>query len=354
MKIRLGALLAVSLGVAVLIPLLLGGRDVFALLATVKPATLALLLGMVVIGWNLNAGRLRLLSAGYGLGLGQGRALAYIMATEFAVCVTPAGGGGAVVYPWLLSRHGLAKSRGLALYAADHVMDMLFFLAALCVVLLHSLVASQFTYLGWQLGVTALLLVVPLLLLWLLIEHFRQVFHAVGRFLLRLGMGSGWRWRLARHSLEFFRSLHLIRSYSRMRLAAIFLLCSGHWLLRYSILYFAILAVGESITWDYAFIVQMLAQAAGQLTILPGGSGGIEVSSSLLLIPHIGVAAATSAILLWRFVTFHWYLIAGAPVFALLAGKTLWRLLAGREVLQLGAEPAGYAQARRAVQKEPL
>lgn len=71
----------------------------------------------------------------------------------------------------------------------------------------------------------------------------------------------------------------------------------------------------------------MLSLTAGQLVLLPGGSGGAEVSSSLLLAPYLEASTAAAAILLWRFVTFYWYLIAGAPVFALMAGQPLWQRL---------------------------
>jgi uncharacterized protein (TIRG00374 family) len=128
--------------------------------------------------------------------------------------------------------------------------------------------------------------------------------------------------------MEFHRGLRLVKGYSPARLAAIFLLCSAHWLLRYSVLYIAVKAVGGEISWSYAFVVQMLSLTAGQATLLPGGSGGAEASSGLLLAPQIEPTTAAAAILLWRFATFYWYLIAGAPVFVTLAGGPVWRLAA--------------------------
>jgi uncharacterized protein (TIRG00374 family) len=107
------------------------------------------------------------------------------------------------------------------------------------------------------------------------------------------------------------------------------MLCVGHWLLRYSILSLTVRAVGGSIPWSYAFVAQMLSLTAGQATLLPGGSGGTEASSSLLLLPYMDAGTAAGAVLVWRFVTFYWYLIAGAPVFAVLAGRPLWRRIHG-------------------------
>ncbi|MCP1367594.1 YbhN family protein, partial [Halomonas sp. BBD48] len=105
---------------------------------------------------------------------------------------------------------------------------------------------------------------------------------------------------------------------SRRRLALIFVLCCIHWLLRYSVLYLVIEGLGHDVAWAWTFLVQMLSMAAGQASMLPGGLGGAELTSTALLTPLIGLSQASVAVLIWRFVTFHFYLLAGAPVFACL------------------------------------
>lgn len=107
------------MGLGLGIPFLVGGHDLLPQLRKVSAGELAILLGMVFVGWNLNAGRLRLLASGIGLRLGQGQALATVMATEFAICATPAGSGGPLAHAWLLRQRGVATPRALALYAAD-------------------------------------------------------------------------------------------------------------------------------------------------------------------------------------------------------------------------------------------
>ncbi len=319
------AVLGLLLGLG--IPLAMGGSELYPLLRQVPLATLLTLLGMILVAWNLNAGRLRLLAGGAGLHLGQGRALAILMATEFAICATPAGSGGPATFAWLLRRHGLAGPQSLALYAADQFMDLLFFLSALIIVSLHWLFAPQDLHLGWQLGVMTALLIGAIAVVWFSLSHYRPLFLLTGRVLRHLHVGQRWRQRLARRALEFRRNLAMVRTYPQPRLAALFALCSAHWLLRYSVLYIAVGAVGGSIPWSYSFLAQMISLGAGQATLLPGGSGGAEASSSLLLAPYLDPVAAAGAILLWRFATYYWYLIAGAPVFAILAGGALWRQL---------------------------
>ena len=330
MKLRYGLLAVLGLALGLAIPLLLGGRDLPSLLARVSMGELLLLLSLVFLGWNLNAGRLRLLAGGCGLRLDQGRALAIVMATEFAICATPAGSGGPLTYTWLLRRWGLDGPRALALYAADQLMDVLFFLSALAAVLLHWLLVPEAIHLGWQAGLMAGFLLSTLGLAWGALRHYRPLFLGLGRALRRLRTNARTRRRLARHALAFRRSLRLVQGYSWTRLAAVFALCSGHWLLRYSILYLAVRAVGGAISWSYAFLVQMLSLTAGHATLLPGGSGGAEAGSSLLLAPYLDNATSAAAILIWRFVTFYWYLIAGAPVFAMLAGRALRKRLWSR------------------------
>lgn len=313
------------------IPLFMGGRELGPVLARLSWPWLAMLLLLVFIGWNLNAGRLRLLAGGVGARLGQGRALSTIMATEFAICATPGGAGGPVTYAWLLGRQGLPLPRGLALYAVDQLMDMLFFLTVLVALFMNWLLMPSDLQLGWQIGVLGALLMGGLGLIWLLTHHYRPVALASGRLLRRLQIAPARRRRLARWMVEFRHSLRLVRQFSHLRLLGIYLFCVGHWLLRYSLLYLAIAGLGGGISWSYAFIAQMLSHTAGQATFLPGGSGGAEVSSMLLLAPYLDSATAAAAILVWRFATFYWYLIAGAPVFALLAGRPMWRRLADRE-----------------------
>jgi len=328
-KRRYWLLALTGLGLGIGIPVLVGGTALLPVLAHWQAGQLAMMLGMIVLAWNFNASRIRLLIGGVGYHLKQLQALAILMATEFAICATPGASGGPVTYAWLLHREGLPTGRGIALYAVDQLIDMVFFVTALAGLTLYWLIVPSDLHLGWQLAVLSMLLLGGMGLAWWVVRHYRRILLASGRLLRRFHISTASRLRLARWALEFRRSLQLVRHFPAYRLWAVYLLCVGHWLLRYSILYFAVRSVGGSIPWNYAFVVQMLSLTAGQATLLPGGSGGTEASSSLLLLPYMDAGTAAGAILVWRFVTFYWYLIAGAPVFALLAGRPLWHQLHG-------------------------
>ncbi|SDK80590.1 conserved hypothetical protein [Modicisalibacter muralis] len=325
-------LLPVALVIAASIPLLLGGRGALRELGDFPTGQLVLMLGLIVVCWNLNALRLRLLLAGRSERLSQSRAVGVVMATEFAICATPGGSGGPLTLLGLLTRHGVRPTRGSAIFIADQLTDLTFFLAALIGVALYAVVEAIELNLGWLIGLPILLLGCGLLLLWLMLRHTSYLLRLSGGWLTRLRLGPTRRRRFAiiRRLLSFRRALIETLRLPRHILVLVFALCCGHWLLRYSVLYLAIDGLGESVDWAWTFVIQMLAMAAGQLSFLPGGAGGVELTSSALLMPLIGKHSAAAAVLIWRFVTYYFYLLVGAPVFLALVGRTVIRLLQRR------------------------
>ncbi|HHW3020965.1 TPA: lysylphosphatidylglycerol synthase domain-containing protein [Pseudomonas aeruginosa] len=191
-----GWLLLFGLIGASLIPLVLGGSDMFPRLRAFPLDSLLLMFGMIVVCWFINGLRLRLLLAGRAGKLGQLQSVGIIMASEFAFCATPGGSGGPLTLMALLARRGL----------------------------------------------------------------------------------------------------------------------------------------GVDIQWAWTFLIQMVSLSAGQLSLIPGGAGGTELTSAALLAPMIGKSTAAAAIVIWRAVTFYFYLVAGGPVFAVLAGRPLLKkLISSRE-----------------------
>lgn len=135
--------------------------------------------------------------------------------------------------------------------------------------------------------------------------------------------------RIARQLLSGRRTLIATLRLPPRILAAIFALCCLHWLLRYSLLYLAVLGIaGQDETlgdWAWTFVVQMLAMAASQFSVLPGGAGAAELSVGALLLPLLARDQAAAAVVVWRLVSYHLYLLAGAPVFLALLGRALRR-----------------------------
>ena len=88
--------------------------------------------------------------------------------------------------------------------------------------------------------------------------------------------------------------------------------------MRYSVIAVVILGLGEYVPWSYLFLAQMLLMTLGHVTVLPGGSGSVEVGLAALLTPHLDGATIAGAILLWRAGTYYLHLLAGGPVLALM------------------------------------
>ncbi|MBW1645414.1 MAG: flippase-like domain-containing protein [Deltaproteobacteria bacterium] len=329
MKRRFWLLALFGLAVGLGIPLLLGGRELAAVFHGLSWHLPAFLTLMIFIAWQFNVARVKLLLGGLGKKAGYLRLLPVVMATEFAYCATPGGAGGHLTYAYLLERFGITMPQGLALCATDQVMDILFFLSATGGILLYTLLAPTDLHPAWQLLGFGLLLLAVLAAIWVAILYFRPFLAGCNRLLRRLPVSAARRRRLLRALIDFYRGLQLVRRFSPLRLLGVYLGSFGYWLLRYSVLYVVVRGLGGRLSWSYCFLVQMLAHTVGQATMIPGGSGGAEASSGLLLAPVLGGGQTAAAILLWRFATFYLYLLAGGPAFALLAGARLWRQLTG-------------------------
>ncbi|MBF8742678.1 lysylphosphatidylglycerol synthase transmembrane domain-containing protein [Pseudomonas guariconensis] len=324
---RLGWL-GLALLVAVSVPALLGGGDLLPRLQSFAPGLMAILLGMILLCWMINALRLRLLLGQQGARLGRVRSLGVIMATEFAICTTPGGSGGPLTLMALLARERIGPARSGAVFAMDQLNDLVFFFCAMLAIagyaLFHSLGHTQESML---LG-SALLLCSALAGVVTLLRYRRTVMRLNGRLLYRLGMSYRRRRRWARKLLRFVHALADTWRLPKRTLALVFTLTCAHWSLRYSVLYLVLRGLGVELSWIPSFLVQILSLSAGQFSLLPGGAGAAELTSASLLAPLVGSSTAAAAILIWRAVTYYFYLIAGGPVFVCLLARPLlerWR-----------------------------
>lgn len=318
-------LIALALAVGALVPVFIGGRALLPELHSLSPQVWLIAVGSVSLGWVLNACRLRLVLGGLGHRIGLPRAISRIMAIEFATNATPAGSGGALAYVYLIGQCGVDSTQAAAMYALDQALDLTFFLAALLVIAPLLLVSPQELHVGWAVGILLSLLVGGCALLWLTVRDYRRVLLWAGRVLHRLRISVARRRRLARWILRFRHGLTLLLGLARWRLGLAYLLCVGHWLLRYSVLFWIVRSLGQPLQWSYLFLVQMISFGAGQATLLPGGSGGVEVGVGALLAPWLPAATLAAALLAWRFATYYWLLLAGAVPFTALVGRRLWQ-----------------------------
>ncbi|MEB0009041.1 lysylphosphatidylglycerol synthase transmembrane domain-containing protein [Pseudomonas sp. RTB3] len=319
---RLAWLLA-GLLAALLIPLVLGGSEMFLRLRSFPLDLLLGMLGMIAACWGLNSLRLRLLLGDSVGGLSPLKSLGVVIATEFAICATPGGSGGPLTLMTLLSRNGIRPAKSSAVFATDQLSDLLFFLCALLGILLYALFHELSQKLEWMLSLSVILMLGGLCLGIGFARYHRQIIKLNGSLLKRVNTSATTRRHWARKLLHFRDAFVDTLKMPRQKLAQVFVLTCLHWGLRYSVLYLALHGLGVDIAWAWSFLIQMLSLSAGQLSLLPGGAGAAELTSAALLAPMVGKSTAAAAILIWRAVTYYFYLIAGGPVFLLLVGRPL-------------------------------
>lgn len=322
-----GILLVIALLAAVLIPALLGGGETWSRLQRFPLEWLLIMFGMILLCWVLNTLRLRLLLGDQRDKVSRLKSLGVVMSAEFAYCATPGGSGGPLTIMALLARHGVRPARGSAVFAMDQLSDLLFFLCALSAILIYALFQHLSQRLEWMLTVSAISLFGGLFSCVLMARCHRSLIRLSGRLLARFNVKEATRLRWARKLLHFLAAFTDTLKLPFQTLITVFALTCLHWILRYSVLYLALRGLGVDLQWAWCVLIQMLSLSAGQFSLLPGGAGAAELTSAALLAPMVGKSTAAAAILIWRTVTYYFYLVVGGPVFLLMLGRPLLKKL---------------------------
>lgn len=319
--------LGIGILVAIALPWWLGGGELLSRLRQFPPLLLLGLFGIICLCWCVNTLRMRLLLGEHARLMGWGKSLGCVMATEFAYFATPAGSGAPLTLMAVLARNGIAPARGTAVYAMDQFNDLLFFICALAGISLYALFHNLSARQEGLLGASAAMLLGLLTACLALARYHRPVIRRLGKWAKQLRVSPAKRIRWARKLLRFVESFSETLALPTRRLVAVFALSCVHWALRYSVLYWVIKGLGGDLQWAWAFLIQMLSLSAGQFSLLPGGAGAAELTSAAMLAPLIGKSTAAAAIVIWRIVTYYFYLVAGGPVFVMLVGRPLLRRL---------------------------
>lgn len=308
-------LIVLSIIVSFAVSFAYGGMGAFARMAQLPQWPLAAGLGMIVLSWQVNTVRLRLLVRGLGLRLTHREAFPIVMATEFSIAATPAGAGGLLTLVSLLKRHGLPGAQAIALYTIDQLIDLVFFLTLLPLLAVFLATGYAPLQLRHQLVLLASVLIGGLTFIALSVWNYRRMLLWVGKLLRALRIARARRVRLARTFMHFRRGVRLILAMPRQRLFAVYVLSSAHWLLRYSVLFVLSTGANAAITWSTLILVQVLALTAGQISLLPGGSGTAELTFGLIISRWLDPVTTAVLLLEWRFILYYLSLIAGAPYF---------------------------------------
>lgn len=287
-----------------------------------------LLFAMVATAWLCNGARVWLMCRAAGHRLRYRQTIAVSLSTEFGIAATPAGVGGTVIRLTLLRQAGVPLTTAGSLIATDAAVDIVFFslLAPFAIyVLLHDAVLrsvfanpSELDTLSVLLGIIAVITAVIVMLR-------SRWFHAlVSRALSATALGRRKRLvpRYRRLRINTARALRRVLDSLgflwRNRKGALFLnlaFASVQWSCRYMLLPVILLSLGTRVNPLPLFLAQGVLFALSLVVVVPGGGGAVELLTAIIL-PNIAPTEIVGlVVLVWRFFTYHLYVLGGGTMF---------------------------------------
>jgi uncharacterized protein (TIRG00374 family) len=304
-------LILLGIALALAVPLALGGRAGLAGLEHISATGYAALAAVVLAGWLAKAAKLALLVAPFGPRLDPLRSLAISLGADCAFLASPGGVAGYPTNALLLRRAGVSWSAAAAVVAADQILDLAFFAAALP--------AAAFAWLGVGalfersasaavLGISACALLAAALVSATVQRAIRGAARAVFE---RFGISRERRDRLRRFVSELRQHGRTLASGHPLRVAALLSLTALQWLARYGVLSLALAELGHQVPFSLVLLLQAFIMHVSQWSGIPGGGGAADLALTVALGSLMPAALAATALLVWRIGTFHLVVLAG-------------------------------------------
>ena len=282
---------------------------------------------LIITSWLCTGGRIWLLSHSLGHRLRYGQTMSIALSAEFGIAASPAGLGGAAIRLALLNRAGVPVTTGTSMMATDAVVDVIFFSLLIPYALMVIIADPTWQPLIDSIAVfpfSLLLLCLSIPILGCLV-----VFNKTTRLwvLRKVQMTSfSRRYRLASRirlfQLRLRRTVKSIRTttcflfrHRRRTLFLNLLLASGQWIGRYAVLPVLLMAFSSPRNSFPLFFIQGALFMLSIFLVLPGGGGGIELLTPIVLNSFLPLSVVGVVLILWRFFTFHLYLIVGGATF---------------------------------------
>ena len=337
---RFGRYLRLGLQGAVLCVL----ASVLVLYFTVKPETWSYLsdfdrrfapivLGAVLVAWLCNGGRIYVNARALGHRLSYLQSVCVSLSMEFGIAASPAGMGGAAIRLYLLKQARIPLTTGASMMTADAAVDLMFFgiLTPIAVYFLFrdkDLAGLLAAFSAPHLALAAILVFGGAVVVVLFFQSgmWARVIHAIAGA-IPFGRRRRWPGRFRAFRSELRRSLRrswLITRFlfrkRRWALLANFGLASVQWLCRYGVLPLILLAFGTPQNPFPLVVIQGLLFLFAMVLFLPGGGGGVEVATALILGYFVPLPMVGIVLLFWRFATYHLYLLGGGATFFYVSG----------------------------------
>lgn len=316
------------------------------LFATIAPSTaheirkfpfryVPVILLLVFGAWASSGIRIWVLTRPMGYRMTWFQALITGIAAEFGVTATPGGVGATVIRLSFMMKGGVPLTESAAILSADAVLDFAFFilLAPFALVMIFhdpdwSVAADQLRSIPFGLilaGVLLVLLTAALLLLrggrW--IRSFESVLrHSPNARARRLAVRFRHaRWRTRKEVRRIYHTTTYVFQKHFLAMTIAFVLTCLQWICRFSILPVILLAYTNTDTFLPLLVLQGILLGLSFVILLPGGGGIVEMITTLVLRQFVPIPAVGIILILWRFFTYHLFMLGGGVTFFLSLGN---------------------------------
>ena len=287
----------------------------FRLMAeALRPALLALALAFLGIQLALGGVRLRYISRGL---VPFGKGVRAQLAWDFMSAVTPSAIGGAPFASYFVAKdNDIPVGQATAVMLFSMLMDQVWFASTIPVILYATAYLDVFPPALGAAGAGTLTTYFLVMLLWVAFFAYAtvikpEVIEKVAGWLLRLKWLRRFEDRVMAEMEKLKEQAKVLRGQPIRFYVIGYLYSAGVWFSRYLVVLF----IAWSVTPGLAWAEFLFRTGAMWLTVLavptPGGSGGMEGLYLLFLAPLIPNGFEGSTLLIWRFLSYHIFIVLG-------------------------------------------
>lgn len=323
--VRGAALVAVAMIAVVVVT---SSDETWAQLTAFERWTLPVAALMVLTAWLCNGARTLIMARALGHPLRYRQAIGITLSTEFGIAASPGGVGGTIIRITFLRRAGVPVPTAFSMLAADVSADLAFFAVLTPLVALYVLKGHMWANLvdEFRPGAALLPLMALALIALLAVRIWRRGGwkHRCQRWAGAFAWGRKRRlpgrlrliWRnMARSLRDMAGVTRFLLAQRRRALLLNFALASVQWLCRYGVLPLLLYGFGTTMNPLPLLLIQGFLFFISLAIVLPGGGGGVEVLTAIILPFFVPLAQVPLVVLLWRFFTYYLYLLGGGIVF---------------------------------------
>lgn len=300
-------LLLITLTLMIALPLWWGGQPALERLTVIRPHSLVLLACIIPLRWFCLGERYHVMLAHCGQRLTRRRITAIVLASDFLGENTPAASGGMASSLYFFKQAGVTITTSLAIGTLLLMLDGIAIVAILSGCLIGLARIPVLPVIAAGIALITLFVVIC----WLLLKQPRRLVSICQHRLLRRLLPQPLVQLLHDNTTQLAAQLHRVDRLPLGRLGYVALLTGINWMLRLSLLFVALGAVGASPTWASTALVQATGALAGLFTLLPGGFPAADISIAALLQLTQPIMVIAPALIVWRLITYYLSVVSG-------------------------------------------